>query len=151
MITGKTIALTLWTFISKVMSLLFNMLSRFVIVFLTRSKHPLFSRLQSPSAVIWEPKKIKSVTVSTFHPSVCDEVMGLDAMIFIFWILSLSQLFPSALLPSSRDSLVSFPFCHWYCIICVSEVTDTSPGNLDSSFCFIQPSILHDVLFIKVK
>ena len=76
MTTGKTIALTVWTFVGKVMSLLFNTLSRFVIAFLPRSKH-LFSWLQSPSTVILEPKKIKSVTVSTFSSSICHEVMGL--------------------------------------------------------------------------
>ena len=84
MTTGKTIALTRWTFVGKVMSLLFNMLSRFVIAFLPRSKHHLISWLQSPSAVILEPKKIKSVTVSTVSPSICHEVMGPDAMIVIF-------------------------------------------------------------------
>ena len=71
MTTGKTIALTRWTFVGKVMSLLFNMLSSLVITFLPRSKCPLTSRLQSPSAVILEPKKIKSVTVSTVSPSIC--------------------------------------------------------------------------------
>ena len=84
----KTIALTRWTFVGKVMSLLFNMLSRLVIAFLPRSKHLLISCLQSPSAVILEPKKIKSVTVSIVSPSVCHEVMGWDAMIFVFLILS---------------------------------------------------------------
>ena len=81
MTTGKTIALTRWIFVSKVMSLLFNMLSRLVIVFLPRSKRLLISWLQSSSTVIWDPKKIKSVTVS---PSIYHEVMGLDAMIFVF-------------------------------------------------------------------
>ena len=80
----KTIALTIWTFVSKVMSLLFNMLSRVVIAFLPRSKYVLISWLQSLSAVILEPKKIKSVTVSIFSPSICHEVMGLDAMILVF-------------------------------------------------------------------
>ena len=84
MTTRKTIALTRWTFVSKVMSLLFNMLSRVVIAFLPRSKGLLISWLQSPSAVILEPKKIKPVTVSIFSPSICDEVMGLDAMILVF-------------------------------------------------------------------
>ena len=83
MTTGKTIALTRWTFVDKVMSLLFNMLSRLVIVFLPRSKHLLISWLKSPSAVIFEPPKIKSVTVSIISPSICHEVMGPDAMIFI--------------------------------------------------------------------
>ena len=76
MTTGKTIALTRWTFVGKVMSLLFNMLSRLVITFLPRSKHLLISWLQPPSAVILEPKRIKSATVSTVSPSICHEVMG---------------------------------------------------------------------------
>ena len=84
MTTGKSVALTRWTFVGKVMSLFFNMLLRLVIGFLPRSKHLLISWLQSPSAVILETKKIKSVTVSTFPPSVCHEVMGPDAMIFVF-------------------------------------------------------------------
>ena len=78
MTTGKTIALTRQTFVSKVMSLLFNMLSGLVIIFLPRSKHLLISWLQSPSAVIWEPPKIKSYTVSTVSPSISHEVMGND-------------------------------------------------------------------------
>jgi len=84
MITGKNIALTRWIFVGKVMSLLFNMLSRLVITFLPGSKCLLISWLQSPSAVILEPKKIKSVTVSTVSPSICHEVMGPDAMILVF-------------------------------------------------------------------
>ena len=84
MTTGKTIALTRQTFVDKVMSLLFNMLSRLVITFLPRSKHLLISWLQSPSAVILEPRKIKSATVSTVFPSICYEVMGSDAMILVF-------------------------------------------------------------------
>ena len=82
--TGKTIALTRWTFFGKVMSLLFNMLSRLVIVFLPRSKCLLISWLQSPSAVILEPQKIKSATVSTVCPSICHEVIGPDAVILVF-------------------------------------------------------------------
>ena len=84
MSTVKTIALTTQTFVKKVMSLLFNMLSRFVIPFLSRSKRLLISRLQSPSVVILEPKKRKHVTASTFSLSICHEVMGPDAMILIF-------------------------------------------------------------------
>ena len=83
MSTGKTIALTRWTFVGKVMSLLFNMLSRLVITFLPRSKCLLISWSQSPSAEILEPKKIKSDTVSTVSPSICHEVMGPDAMILV--------------------------------------------------------------------
>ena len=82
--TGKTIALTRWTFVSEVMSLLFNMLSRFVIVFFKGASIFLISWLQSPSAVILEPKKIKSVTVSIVSPSICYQVLGLDVMILVF-------------------------------------------------------------------
>ena len=81
MTTGKTIALSRWTFVGKVTSLLFNTLSRFIIAFLPRSKHLLISWLQSLSAVILKPMKIRFVTVSTFSPSICHEVMGPDAMI----------------------------------------------------------------------
>ena len=83
--TGKTIVLTIWTFAGKVIALLINTLSRFVIAFLPRSKHLLIWRLQSPSAVILEPKKIKSVTVSIVSPSICHEVMGPGAMIYFFF------------------------------------------------------------------
>ena len=93
MTTGKTIALTRQTFVGKVMSLLLNMLSRLVITFLPRSKCLLISWLQSPSAVILEPIKIKSDTVSTVSPSISHEVMGSDAMVFIFWMLSFKPTF----------------------------------------------------------
>ena len=82
--TGKTLALNKQTFEDKVMSLVFNMLSRFVIAFLPRSKHLLIPQLQSLSTLILEPKKIKSVIASTFSPSIFNEVMGLDAMILVF-------------------------------------------------------------------
>ena len=84
MTTGKTIALSRWTFVGKVMSLLFNVLSRLAITFLQKSKRLLISWLQSPSAVILEPKKIKLLTVSIVSPSICHEMMGLDAMILVF-------------------------------------------------------------------
>ena len=84
MTSGKTIVLTRWTLVGKIMSLPLNMLSRLVITFLPRSKRLLISWLQSPSAVILEPPKIKSDTVSTVSPSIYHEVMGPDAMIFIF-------------------------------------------------------------------
>jgi len=84
MTTGKAIALTRWTLVSKVMSLLFNMLFRLVTAFLPRIKCLLISRLQSPSAMILETKKIKSATLSIVSPSICYEVMGPDALIFIF-------------------------------------------------------------------
>ena len=85
----KPIALTTQTFVSKVMSLLFNMLSRFIIAFLSRSKSLLISWLQSPSAVTLEPQRIKSLTVSTVSSSICHEVMQLDAMMLVFWITHL--------------------------------------------------------------
>ena len=78
MTTGKTTAFTRWTFVDKVMFLLFNLLSRLVITFLPKNKRLLISWLQLPSAVIWEPRKIKSATVSTVSPYICHEVMGLD-------------------------------------------------------------------------
>ena len=116
MTTGKTIALTRWTFVGKVVSLLFNTLSRLVTAFLPRSKHLLISWLQSPSAVILEPKKIKSVTVSIVYTSICHEVMGLDAMILIFWMLSFKPVFHSPLSQSSRGSSVPLHFLPqgWY-------------------------------------
>ena len=98
MITGKTIALTRWTFVGKVIFLLFNMLSSLVITFLPRSKHLLISWLQSPSAVILESPKMKSATVSTVSPSICHEVMGPDAMILVFWMLSFKPTFSLSLL-----------------------------------------------------
>ena len=110
MTAGKIIALTRWTFVSKIMSLLFNTLSRFIIAFLPRSKHLLISWLQSPCAVILEPKKIKSVTVSIVSPSIA--MKWWDRMswssFFEHWVLS--QLFHSPLQPSSRDSLVHLRF-----------------------------------------
>ena len=112
--TGKTIALTRQTFVDKVISLLFNMLSRLVIAFLPRNKCLLISWLQSSSAVILEPRKIKSATVSTVSPSICHEVIGPDAMILVFWMLSfqstfslssftfIKRLFSSSSLPAIR-------------------------------------------------
>ena len=108
--TGKTTALTRRIFVGKVMSLLFNMLSRLVITFLPRSKHLLISWLQSPSAVVLESKKIKSDTVSTVSPSIYHEVMGPDAMILAFWMLSFKPTFHSPLSFSSRGSLVFLHF-----------------------------------------
>ena len=122
MTTGKTIALTRQAFVGKVMSLLFNKLSRLVIAFLPRSKCLLISWLQSPSAVILEPKKIKSVTVSTVSPSICHEVMGPDAMILVFWTLNfkptfslsfytfIKRLFSSSLLSAIRVVSSVFPW-----------------------------------------
>ena len=113
MTTGKTIALTRWTFVGNVRSLLLNMLSRLVITFLPRSKRLLISWLQTPSAVILEPPKIKSDTVSPVSPSISHEVMGPDAMIFVLCMFKKkkkSQLFHCPLSLSSRGSLVPFHF-----------------------------------------
>ena len=110
MTTGKTIALTRRTFVGKVIFVLFNILSRLVISFLPRNKRLLISWLQSPSAVILEPQKIKSDTVSTVSPSISHEVMGPDAMIFVFWMWSFKPTFHSPLSLSSRGFLVPLHF-----------------------------------------
>ena len=123
MTTGKTIALAIRTFVGKVISLLFNTLSRFVIAFLLRSKRLLIPWLQSPSAVIWEPKKIKSVTVSIVSPSICHEVIGPNAMIFVFWMLSFKPAFSLSsftcvkrLFSSSLLSVIKWCHVHiWGC------------------------------------
>ena len=112
MTTGKTIVLTWWAFVGKVMSLLFNMLSRLVITFLPRSKRLSISWLQSPSAVILEPPKIKSLTVPTVSPSICYEVMWPDAMILVFWILSFKPTFSlSSVTALSTQLIFFFSFC----------------------------------------
>ena len=108
--TGKTIVLTKQSFVRKVMSLLFNMLSSLVTAFPPRRKHLLISWLQWPSKVILEPKKIKSVTISIVSPSICQEAMGPDAMILVFWMLSFKPTFHSLLSLSSRGSLVLLHF-----------------------------------------
>ena len=138
MTTEKTIALTRWTFAGKVMSLLFIMLSRLVITFLPRNKHLLISWLQSPSVVILETPKIKSLTVSIVSPSICHEVMGPDAMILVFWMLSFKPHFHSSLSLHQEALLFFLAFCHEGTLICISGVIDISPGNLDSSLCFFQ-------------
>ena len=114
MTTGKTIALTIWIFVGKVMSLLLNMLFRFVVAFLPRSKRLLFHGCSHHLQWFWSPPKIKSATVSTVSPSICHEVMGPDAMILVFWMLSfkpafslfsftfIKRLFSSSLLSSLR-------------------------------------------------
>ena len=142
MTTVKTTAVARWTFVSKVMSLLFNVLSRLVIAFLPRSKRLLISWLQLPPTVILEPKKLKSVTVSIVYPSICHEVMGPDAIIFVFFEAS----FFTLLFPFQEALQFLFAFCHKGGVICISEAIDISLCNLDSSLCFIQPSISHDVL-----
>ena len=113
MTTGKIIALTRWTFDGKLMSLFFNMLSRLVITFPPTSKCLLISWLQSPSTMILEPPTIKSVTVSLVSPSICHEVMGPVAKIFIFWMLSFKPTFSLFFFTSSRGSLVHFLSQGW--------------------------------------
>ena len=110
MITGKIKALTRRTFVGKVMSLLLNMLSSLVITFLPRSKHLLISWLQSPSAVILEPPKIKSFTLSLVPPCICHEVMGPDAMILVFWMLSFKPTFSLSSFTFNRGCLVLLHF-----------------------------------------
>ena len=120
MTTGKTIVLTIQTFVGKVMSLLFNMLSTSVIAFPPRRKHPLILWLQSPSAVILEPKKIKSVTVSIVAPSIYHEVTGPDAMILVFLMLSFKPAF----------SLSSFTFKRFFS----SSLLSNMPSRLVIAF-----------------
>ena len=160
MTPGKTIALTRWTIVGKVRSLLFNMLSRLVITFLPRSKHFWISWLQSPSAVILEPPQINSFTVSIVSPSICHQVMiGHDwsdlaamrpaAMILVFLMLSFKLTFPlSSFTFIKRLFSSSSLSAHKGGVICISEVIDISPDNLDFSLCFFQPSVSHDVLCI---
>ena len=105
MTTGKTIALTRQAIVSKVMSLLFNILSRLVIAFLPRSKHFLITWLQSPSAVILEPKKIKSVTVSIVSPFICQEVIVLNTMILLFLTVSFKPAFSTLLFHIHQEAL----------------------------------------------
>ena len=113
MTTGKTIALTRQIFVGKAMSLIFNMLSRLVITFLPRSKHLLISWVQSQSALRLEPKKVRSVTVSTVSTSICREVMEPDDMILVFWRLSFKPTLSLSSFISSRGSLVLLYFLPW--------------------------------------
>ena len=146
--TEKTIALNRQTFIDKVMSLLFNMMSRLFKASLPRSKHLLISWLQPPSAVILEPKKIESLTVSTVSPSIFYEMMIPDAMTFIFWMLTLNQVFHSPLSPSSRGFSVLLSL---FAIRAVSSaylrlLIFPSCDIIDiSTLWFTHPSISHDV------
>ena len=151
MTTRKTIALTRWTFVSKVMSLLFNMRSRLVIAFLPRSKCLLISWLQSPSAVILEPPKIKSLTVSIVSPSYLPWSDGTRWHDLSFLNIEYWANFFSLPFHFHQEAHKFFVFCHKGGVICISEVIDISLGNLDLSLCFIQPGMSHDVLCIWVK
>ena len=145
MTTGKIIALTRRNFVGKVMSLLFHMLSRLVITFLPRSKRLLISWLQSPFTVILELPKIKPDTVSS---SISHEVMGPDAMILVCQMLSFKPTFSLSSFTFIKRLFSSSSLCHKCGVICICEVIDVSPSNLDSSLCLFQPSVSHDVLCI---
>ena len=144
--TGKTIAWTRWTFAGKVMFLLFNMLCRFVIAFLPRSKvfyffiFFLISWPQSPLAVILKPKKIECITVSIVSPSICHEVIGLDALIFISAFSLSSFTFIKRLFSSSSLSAIRLVLYANLRLLIFFEVIDISLSNLDSNLCFIQPA-----------
>ena len=150
MTTGKTVALSRWTFVDQVMSLFFNMLSGLVKTFLPRSKCLLISWLQSPSAVILEPRKIKSATVSTVSPSVCHEVMGPGAMILVFWMLSFKPTFSlssftfikSLFSSSSLSAIRVVSFAYLRLLIFLPAIL--IPACASSS-------ISYDVLCIQVK
>ena len=114
MTTGKTITWSRWTFVSKVMSLLFNTLSSFVIAFLPKSNHLLILWLLSLSAVIFEPKKVKSVTASTFPPYIWHEEMGPDAMILVFWMLSFKPVFSLSSLTLFKRLFSCPSLLEWY-------------------------------------
>ena len=174
--SGKTIALTRWTSVSKVMCLIFNTLSRFVIAFLARTKRLLILWLPSPSSVILKPKKIQSVTASIVYPSIFREVMGLDVMIFVFLIFSFKPTF-FLFSVSSRDSLVPLHFlpygwCHlhtwgyWYlsqqswfqlvlhpakhftwCILHIIKITKVTIYSLDILFSKFWTSLWYHVWF----
>ena len=152
MTTGKTITLTRWTFVGKVMALLLNMLSMLVITFLPRSKRLLISWLQSPSAVILEPKKDK-----VWHCFQCFLIYfpwsdGTRCHDLRFLNFELQSNFFTFLFHFHQEAFqFLFTFYHKGGVICISEVIDISPGNIASSLCFFQPSVSHDVLCIEVK
>ena len=151
MASGKTIAWTRWIFVGKVISLLFKLLSRLVIAFLPRSKHLWISWLQSPSTVILEPHKIKFLTVAIVSPSTCHEMMGLDSVILVFWILSfkltfslLSFTFIKRLLSSSSLSAIRV-VSSAYLRLLIFLLAILIPACASTSLT------LHDVLFIEIK
>ena len=142
MTTGKAIALNIWNFVGKLMSLLFNTLSRIIIAFLPRSKCLLISWLQSSSAVILEPKKIKSVTVSIVSPSIYHEVMELDVMTEFFECRVLSQIFNSPLSLSSKGFLVLLQFSS----VQFSSVTQSCPTFCNPMDCSMPDFPVHHQL-----
>ena len=145
MSTGKTIALTRRTFVGKVMSLLLNMLSGLVIAFLSRNKDLLISWLQSQSAVILEPQKIVSHCFH-FFPIYLPWSDGIWCHNLSFWMLSFKPTFSLSSFTFIKRLFNSSLLSHKGGVVCVSEVIDISLGNLDSSLCFFQPGISHDIL-----
>ena len=132
-------------FFCKVISLLFNKLSRFVIVFLLRSKYLLISWQQSRSALILEPKESKICHHSHFSPSIWHEVMGPDVKVLVFWMLSFKPAFFLSSFTLIKRLFGSSNFCHKSGITCISEVADISPSNLNFRLWFIQRGISHNV------
>ena len=148
-IIWKMIAYTIWTFVIKVMSLLSNTWSRLVITCLPRSKHILISWLQSPSPVILEPKKYKVSHCFHCFPIYLPWSDGTGCHDLSFLNVEVAASFFTLLFHHHQEALqLLFAFCHRSGIICMSEVIDISSINLDSSLCFIQPGISHDVLCI---
>ena len=151
MTPGKTIAFTIWTFVGKVMSLLFNTLSRFATAFPPRSKRLSLSQLQSPSTVILEPNKIEYVTASTFSSSICHEVMGPDATILVFSMLNCNLAFSLSYftfikMPFSSSSLSAITVVlSAYLRLLIFLLAILIPAWV------IQAGISHDVLYIYIK
>ena len=145
MTTGKIRALTIWTLVGKLMSLLFIMLSRFGIDFFPRRKCLLILWLQSLSVVMLKPKKMKSITVLTFSSSIYYEVMGPDIIILVLWMLNFKPVFWLSSFTIIKRLYHQKASCHKSDNICISDVVDISPGILDPSLWLNQPRILHDV------
>ena len=146
MTTGKTIALTIWTFVGEVRSMLFNTVSKLVIDFLPRSKLLLILWLLSTSAVFLEPKKIKSVTASTFSPSICYEVIGPDAMSLVFLMWSFKPDFTLLFHPHQESLYFLFTFCHWKWKL----VTRLCPTLWKPMDCSLPGSFVHGILQAKL-
>ena len=146
--TGKTTALTIWTVVGKVMSLLFNMLSRFVIAFLPGRKYLLISWLQSSSTVIFGAQGNKVCHCFHCFPIYLPWSDGTRCHDFIFWMLSFKPTFSFPSFTFIKRLFSSSSLSAVRVVICLSDVNDISPSNLDSSLNFIQPGIFHDVLCI---
>ena len=149
MTTGKTIVWLDGPLLAKCLCFLICCLGLLQLFF--QGASVLILWLRSPFAVIFQPKRIKAVTVSIVSTSICHEMMGLDAMILLFWMLSFRPTFSLSFCTFHQEALqFLFAFCHKGDVICISEVIDISPGNLDSSLWFTKPGISHDVLCIML-